>query len=135
MLKTTGSFLIAILVFQFLFIAPAFAQNLTDAAETAKIKTALTKRGTGEKAKIKIKLRDGREIKGWIAELNADDFVIADSKTKNQTKIFYNDVVKVKKSGLSLGAKLGIAALVVGAAAVIVIAVGVKNLDDNIFPN
>ena len=135
MLKTTGSFLIAISVFQFLFIAPAFAQNLTDAAETAKIKTALTKRGTGEKAKIKIKLRDGREIKGWIAELNADDFVIADSKTKNQTKIFYNDVVKVKKSGLSLGAKLGIAALVVGAAAVIVIAVGVKNLDDNIFPN
>lgn len=91
--------------------------------------------GTGEKAKVKIKLRDGREIKGWIAELNADDFVVADSKTKNRTTIAYTDAVKVKNGGLSLAAKIGIGAIVVGAVAVIVIAAGVKNLDDNIFPN
>ena len=135
MLKTNISLLIAILIFQFLFIAPTFAQNLTGEAETSKVKTALTKSGTGEKSKVKIKLRDGREIKGWIAELNTDNFVIADSKTTNRTTIAYTDAVKVKKSGLSLGAKIGIAALIVGAVAAVVIAAGVKNLDDNIFPN
>ena len=135
MLKANVSFLIAILILQFLFIAPAFGQSLTGAAETAKIKAALTKRGAGEKSKVNIKLRDGREIKGYVAGLNADDFVIADSKTKTQTIIAYTEAVKVKKSGLSLGAKIGIAALAIGAVTVVVIAVGVKNLDDNIFPN
>lgn len=135
MLKTTVSMLIAILILQFLFVAPAFAQSSNTEAETAKIKTALTKYGTGEKSKVKIRLRDGREIKGYIAELNANDFVVADSKTKNRTTIAYTDAAKVRKSGLSLGAKIGIAALVVGAIGVIVIAAGVKNLDDNIFPN
>lgn len=130
-----GSTLVAVLIFQTLFIAPVFGQNLDGEAETTKIKTALTKRGTGEKSKVKIELRDGREIKGWIAALNAADFIIADSKTDNRTTIFYKDVAKMKKSGLSLGAKIGIAALAIGATAAIIIAVGVKNLDDDIFPN
>ena len=135
MLKTTISTLIAILIVQFLFIAPASGQSSNVETESAKIKAALTRRGTGEKSKVKIKLRDGREVKGYIAELNADDFVIAESKTNVRTTIAYADAAKVKESGLPLGAKIGIAALVVGAVAVVVIAVGVKNLDDNIFPN
>lgn len=135
MLKTNISVLIAILTFQMLFIAPVFGQNLSGEAQTAEIKAAIKKRGTGEKSKIKIKMRDGREVKGWIAELNADDFVVTDSKSGNRTTILYSDAAKVKKSGLSFGAKIGIAALIVGAVAVTVIAVGVKNLEDDIFPN
>jgi hypothetical protein len=135
MLKTTISILIAILFFQLHLVAPIAAQNLSREAETAKIKAALTKRGAGEKSKIKIKLRDGRELKGYIAALNTDDFAIADSKTNDRTTILYADVASVKNNKLSLGAKLGIAALVVGAVAAIVIAAGVKNLDDNILPN
>ena len=118
-----------------LLIAPVFGQNLTGEAQTAEIKAALKKRGTGEKSKIKVKMRDGREVKGWIAELNADDFVIADLKSGIRTTILYSDAAKLKKSGLSFGTKIGIAALIVGAVAVTVIAVGVKNLDDDIFPN
>lgn len=76
-----------------------------------------------------------RENKGYIAELNAADFVVASPKTKKRETIAYADAGKVKKSGLSLGAKIGIAALVVGVVAAIVFAVGVKNLDDDIFPN
>ena len=135
MSKTNISILIAILIFQFIFIAPASGQSSNAGTESAKIKETLAKRGIGEKSKVKIKLRDGREIKGYIAELNADDFVIAESKTNVRTTIAYADAAKVKKSGLPLGAKIGIAALVVGAVAVVVIAAGVKNLDDNIFPN
>src|SRR4051812_17810960 len=106
MLKTNISILIAILIFQFLFIAPSFGQNSNVETESAKIKADLAKRGTGEKSKVKIKLRDGREIKGYVAELNKDDFVIANSK--NRTTIAYTDVAQVKKTGFSLGAKIGI---------------------------
>lgn len=135
MLKTTISISIAILLFQFLFIAPVFGQKMNENAETANIKSYLAERGNNSKSKFTIKLRDGRKIKGYIAERNADDFVVAEAGTNNRMTISYEDVAKVKKSGLSLGAKVGIAALVVGAVAVIVIAVGVKNLDENIFPN
>ncbi len=134
MLKTIISISIAILLFQFLFIAPAFGQKTNDNAEAAKIKTYLAERGNNPKSKFTVKLRDGREVKGYIAERNADDFVIAEAKNNNRMTIFYADVAKIKKSGLSLGAKVGIAALIIGAVAVTVIAVGVKNLDDNIFP-
>ena len=41
----------------------------------------------------------------------------------------------LNKTGFRVAQMFGIAALVVGAVAVIVIAVGVKKLDDNIFPN
>lgn len=75
-----------------------------------------------------------RENKGYIAELNAADFV-ASTKTRKRETIAYADAGKVKKSGLSLGAKVGIAVLAVGVVAAIAFAVGVKNLDDDIFPN
>lgn len=134
MLKTTISISIAILLFQFLFIAPVFGQKMNGSAETAKIKSYLAERGNNPKSKFTIKLRDGRKIKGYIAERNTDDFVVAEAGTNNRMIISYEDVAKIKKSGLSLGAKVGIAALIIGAVAVTVIAVGVKNLDDNIFP-
>jgi len=134
MLKTTISISIAILLFQFLFIAPVFGQKMNDNAEAAKIKTYLAERGNNPKSRFTVKLRDGREIKGYISERNADDFIIAETKNNNRMTISYADVAEIKKFGLSLGAKVGIAALIVSAVAVTVIAVGIKNLDDDIFP-
>ena len=123
MLKTIISILIAVLLFNFFGIIPNFAQSGKDAAETAKVKTSLTKIGTGEKAKIKIKLRDQREFKGYIATLNADDFIIADSKTYDRTIIAYSDVAKVKKQGgFSMFAKVAMASMAIGAGLAIVAA-------------
>lgn len=118
MKQTIISILIAILLFQ----CVGFGQNLRDSSETDKVKTDLAKRGTGEKAKVKIELRDGREIKGYLAELNSEDFVIADSKSGDRTTIAYRDVTKVRKHGLSLAAKLGIAGAAVGAVVIVLAA-------------
>lgn len=112
MLKTLISIVIAILLFHFFHIAPTFGQSQKNDADIAKIKTDLGKRGIGKKAKVKIELNDGREVKGYIAEMNADDFVIADSKSSGRTTINYNDVKKVKKQGLSTLAILGFAAAI-----------------------
>lgn len=110
MLRTIISIVIAILLFHFFHIAPIFGQSLKNDKDITKIKTNLAKRGTGEKAKVKIELNDGREVKGYIAEINADDFVIAGSKSNSRTTIAYSEVKKVKKQGLSPLAILGIAA-------------------------
>lgn len=121
MLKTIISILIAVLLFHFFGIAPTFGQNPNSNADIAKIKSELSKRGIGEKAKVKIELNDGREIKGYVAEMNADNFVIADSKTNSRTTINYNEVKKVKKQGFSSLKILGFAAAI-GAGLVIVAA-------------
>lgn len=130
MLKTVVLISIAVLIIQFFFIAPTSAQKLTDDAQTVKIRKDLMKRETGEKSKIIIKLRDGREIKGYIAEMNADDFVIANSKNNQRETIAYSDAVKIKKSGLSLGAKMAIGVGVVIAVAAVV-ALAAKKTCDN----
>ncbi len=120
----------AVLIIQFLFVAPISAQSSNNDAQTAKIRNDLTKRGSGEKSKVTVKLRDGREVKGYIAELNADDFVVANSKTNQRETIKYADALKVKKSGLSLGAKIGIGVGVLIAVGVFVVLAAKKPCDD-----
>lgn len=130
MLKTSVLTTIAVLTIQFLFVAPTSAQSSNNDARTAKIRSDLTKRGTSEKSKVTIKLRDGREVKGFIAELNADDFVVANSKTSQRQRIKYADALKAKKSGLSLGAKIGIGVGVLIAVGVVVVLAAKKPCDD-----
>jgi hypothetical protein len=118
MLKTIIPILIAILLFQSFSIG----QSLQDNVETTKIKADLTGRGTGERVKLKIELRDKSEVRGYLAELKADDFVIADSKSGDRTTIAYRDVAKVRKQGLSIGVKLGIAGAMLGAVVIVLAA-------------
>ena len=118
MLKTIISIFIAILLFHFFHIVPTFGQSQKNDA----VKNNLIKIGIGEKAKVKVEMLDGREIKGYVAELNTDDFVVADSKTNNRTTIFYNEVAKLKKQGWSLGAKLAMASMAIGTGLIIVAA-------------
>ena len=113
MLHSSITLLTTILIINFFGNTPVIGQSLKDQTEITKIKTNLTKRGTGEKAKVKIELRDGSEVKGYIAELNTDDFVIADSQTGARTTIAYSEVKKVKNQGWSLGTKLGIVCIVI----------------------
>ncbi len=62
-----------------------------------KVKSALAKIGTGEKARVTLKLKSGAVLKGHIGALDKDDFSIV-SKTGTE-KILYSDVAKVKKPG------------------------------------
>jgi len=79
------------------------------------VKAEVFKRGTGEKAKVKVKLRDGSEVRGYISKTNEDSFELRDKSGKNVT-IGYADVISVRKLGLSKGAKIGIGVGVAAAA-------------------
>ena len=78
-------------------------------------KAEVFKRGTGEKAKVKVKLRDGSEVRGYISKANEDSFELRDKSGKSVT-IAYADVISVRKLGLSKGAKIGIGVGVAAAA-------------------
>ena len=42
--------------------------------KTAKIKAEVAKRGVGEKARVRVKRRDGHELKGYITRIEEDSF-------------------------------------------------------------
>jgi hypothetical protein len=81
----------------------------------ANVKAQAEKRGLGQK--VRVKLRNKTEIKGYVSEIGDTSFQVTDGKSKEATTIAYQDVDKIRRPGLSLGAKIAIvAAVVVGVA-------------------
>ena len=113
-------------------VRPALAtpQEKDEARRAAKAKADVAKRGVGEKAKIKVEMRDKTEVKGYISQTGDDNFVVADAKTGVRTTVAYRDVAHVKGKGLSTGAKIGIGVGIAVVAIGIVIAAAAKSLGD-----
>ena len=90
----------------------ACAQDQTKLGQqTAKARAEVARRGTGEKSRVRIKLRGGVEVKGYISQASEDKFTIVNQETGSPTVIAYSDVEKVRgKGGLGKGAKIGIIA-------------------------
>jgi hypothetical protein len=106
-------------------VACAQTPQTQEASQSAKVKAEVQKRGIGEKSRVKVKLRNKAEVKGYISKIEDTSFEVTDKNTRLATMIPYADVEKVHGPGLSKGAKIGI---IVGAAVVVVavvIAVGV----------
>ena len=115
--------LVAVLVFN--SVAVPQATQTQRASPAAKVKTEVQKRGIGEKSRVKVRLRNKAEVKGYISKIEDASFDVIDKKTGRAITIPYADVERVQGVGLSKGAKIGI---IVGAAVVtvaVVIAVGV----------
>jgi hypothetical protein len=85
---------------------------------SSKIRTQVQERGTGENAKVKVTLQDKSIVKGYISQVDAESFRVTDKKSGQVTTIAYKNVAKVKKSGMSTGAKVGIGVGVAAAALV-----------------
>jgi hypothetical protein len=111
--KYLSVLLVGILVFG-TSSALVFAQTTDKTASKAeKIKAEVLKRGTSEKKRVKVKMFDGRKIKGYISQTGEDSFTLTDSKTRQPVVIAYRDAAEVS-SGWSKSSKIG---LIAGAAA------------------
>jgi len=112
-----------ILASMMIYIVAASASVLPIAAQTNaadnKIKMDVTRRGTGEKARVVVKTKAGASIKGNINRAGDDSFDLINSKTKQSQTIAYSDVEKVKKAGWSTAAKIGLGVAIGGAAALV----------------
>jgi hypothetical protein len=95
-------------------------KDTQEAGQSAKIKADVQKRGLGEKSRVKVRLRNQEEVKGYISKIEDGSFDLTDKSTGRATTIPCMDVQKVQGSGVSKGAKIGIG---VGAAVVLVVVV------------
>jgi len=88
----------------------------------AKVKLAVQKRGTGEHSRVTVTLRDKTEVKGYVSEISAESFLVTDKKSGRVTTVAYQDVLKVRKQGMSTGAKIAIGAGIAGVIVLVSIA-------------
>lgn len=97
-----------------------------EAQRNAKVKETIRALGTGELARVRLKLKDGKKLEGYISESGEESFVVTTPRTGVTTTVAYPQVGQVRGHNLSTGAKIaiGVGILVVVAIAVVVIAVG-----------
>jgi len=118
-MKTMALLLIAILTLN----GSGFALQTGDAKQAAKAKAEVQKRGVGERSRVRVSLRDGTEVKGYISKVEENSFDVTDKKSGKAVAVSYNDVNKVKGPGLSKPAQVFIVVGVfVGVAAAVFLA-------------
>src|SRR5437660_1233021 len=75
-------------------VIPAYASSKeeTRARFAEKVKEGISKLGTGPEARVEVKLRDGRKLKGYISETGENSFVVVDAKSGVASTIPYPQV-------------------------------------------
>ena len=118
MLKKICSVVITALLMQAAAV-PALAGTKAEkeARRAEKVRTQLSKLGTGSDARVKLELRDKTKLEGFLSESGADTFAVTDGAGKTTT-VEYSQVSKAKGHNLSTGAKIGIG---IGAAVTLLI--------------
>ena len=103
--------------------APAHAGSKMEkeARLAEKVKEGISKLGTGTAARVEVKLRDKRKLKGYVGEAGDDSFSVVDAETGTATRVVYGQVQKVKGNNLSTGAKIAIGLGVLAAVLVILL--------------
>jgi len=66
-----------------------------------KVKAEVESRIHKKEEHVKVKLRSGSEVKGRIAQSNANGFTVVEDKTGSRTEIAYADVTNVEGRGMS----------------------------------
>lgn len=77
-----------------------------DVKRRAQIKEQVVKRGTGEKSRIRVKMLDGKTLKGFIEEAGAEAFVLRESGNWKPQTIPYADVAQIKDKEASASQKI-----------------------------
>ena len=94
---------------------------------TEKVKAGIARLGTGEPARVKLKLSNKTKLNGYISEAGDEDFVVVDAKTGAATRVAYGDVQQVKGNNLSMGEKVAIGLTIVAAVVAVVFILESRN--------
>ena len=108
-------------------VIPAYAGSKEDtrARFAEKVKEGISKLGTGPEARVEVKLRDGRKLKGYISEAGENSFVIVEAKSGAASTVPYAQVKQVTGNNLSKGAKIAITVgIVVGLLLLLTVVIG-----------
>lgn len=105
--KTCLSLLIGLMLNLAFPHAAVFAETKEE-KHAAKVKAAIVKLGIGIESRVKVKLFDKTEIKGYVSEITANDFTVVNEKDNAVKNIPYPLVKQVKGNNVSTGAKVAI---------------------------
>lgn len=108
-------------------VAYAGSKEEKQARLAEKVKASVLKLGTGEAARVKVKLRDKTKLEGYISAADGEGFIVTNPKTGMATTVAYPQVKSVKGNNLSTGAKIAIG---VGIAAAIIFLIWFKVVVD-----
>jgi sRNA-binding regulator protein Hfq len=119
---------LTVLVINLSLSASVFADTKEDkkAKLAAKIKSEISKLGTGKDARIEVKLKDGTKLKGYVSEISADQFVVMNEKTGTPTSVTYPQAKQVKGNNLSTGVKILIGVAIVFAVLLVIGLIGIE---------
>ena len=131
MLKRICSVMLAALLLQAAAV-PAFASTSVEKKEAKraeKVRTQLTKLGTGKDSRVRVELRDKTKLEGYVSAADAESFTVTarDGKTTN---VPYQDVKKAQGNNLSTGAKIAIGAGIGAGVTLLIIWIFIATHDD-----
>ncbi|MGC2235295.1 MAG: hypothetical protein WA584_03990 [Pyrinomonadaceae bacterium] len=107
MIKKFTSLMLIGLLLNLALYSTAKANNTEKEARIAlQVKNEISKLGTGEAAKIKVKLRDKTKLSGYVSEIGEDSFTVIDKQTGNATQISYTQVKKASGKNHLNGRKI-----------------------------
>ena len=122
-----------LLVYLLVFTAApvlASAQPDKQARTTGQVREKVGRLGTGERARVTVRLKNGTKLKGYIERVGENEFVLKDKDTGASLNVPYNDVVSIEENeGRSTGKKIAIWAGVGFGALLLLAAIGLAHAD------
>ena len=103
MKRTPTTLFLALAIFLCPLGPAARAQQLD---QTGRVKAEVVNRLNKKEGHVKVKLRDGSEVKGNITQTSENSFTVANEKTSASTDIAYADVQNVEGRGMSKKKKI-----------------------------
>ncbi|MEO8434401.1 MAG: hypothetical protein ABI596_05860 [Pyrinomonadaceae bacterium] len=110
------------------FASDSSLDNAKKAQLASRVKTGVARLGAGKSAVVRVALYDKTKYYGYITEIGAESFVVADAKTGATAPILYSEVKGIKGRNFSTGARIGIG-IAIAAAVGIILAI-VKSRDN-----
>jgi hypothetical protein len=77
------------------------------------VKAGVREIGTGQEARVEVRLRGGRKLKGHVGEIGDGHFADVDEKTGESVRVPYPQVAGVKGGNRFSGKEIAVTAVVV----------------------
>jgi len=104
-------------------------QQSAHASQTTKLKAEVERRLNRKEERVKVKLRNGSEVKGRITQTSDNGFTLTNEKTGSHSDLAYTDVIDVEGRGMSKKKKILIATGIGAGVLITVVALTFRNLE------
>ncbi|HEX8709377.1 MAG TPA: hypothetical protein VF723_14125 [Pyrinomonadaceae bacterium] len=137
-MKKCLSIILSVLLLHLFSYAPLATETPTEKARQAmlamQVRAAVRELGEGTFSRVRVVLYDKTEYQGYITEITADHFVIADAETGMTAPIAYREVKGIKGNNFSTGAKIGIGVAIAAGIGIVIAILAARNNEEDAPP-